>query len=270
MPSPNHIAVSGLSKTFPTDSWELTALADVNLTVRQGEFLSIIGPSGCGKTTLLKIIGGLMEPTTGWVHVGEAGPAEAQRRKELGFVFQDPSILPWRTVLDNVGLPLRVNKRGQHQASARAEELVEAVGLSEFSRYYPHQLSSGMKQRVALARALVFNPTVLLMDEPLGSLDEITRDLMRYELLRLWEATRKTVLMVTHSVTEAIILSDRVAVMSGRPGRIKQVIDIDIPRPRDESVERSEPFLDYTYRVKGLLADGGVDGPAVAGAGVRS
>ena len=269
MPSPNHIAASGLSKTFPSTGGELTALADVNLTVRQGEFVSMIGPSGCGKTTLLKIIGGLLEPTTGRVHVGEAGPAEAQRRKEIGFVFQDPSILPWRTVLGNVGLPLRVNKGGQSQDVARAEELVEAVGLSEFASYYPHQLSGGMKQRVALARALVFNPAVLLMDEPMSSLDEITRELMRYELLRLWEITKKTVLLVTHSVAEAVILSDRVAVMSGRPGRIKQVIDIDIPRPRDESVERSKAFLDYTYLIKGLLAEGEVHGPATAGAGRR-
>ena len=144
--------------------------------------------------------------------------------------------------------------------------MVDLVGLKDFARYYPHQLSGGMKQRVALARSLVFNPSLLLMDEPLGSLDEITRGLMRYELLRLWEVTQKTVVMVTHSVAEAIALSDRVAVMSGLPGRVKQVIDIDIPRPRDESVERSEAFLDYTDTVKRLLAEGGIRGPAPAGA----
>ncbi len=269
MPAAYEISAVGLSKIFSSNNGEMTALANVSLEVKQGEFLSIIGPSGCGKTTLLKIMGGLLEPTAGRVDIGDGGPEDAQGRKDIGFVFQDPAILPWRTVLDNIKLPLQVNRKAGTRELARARELVEMVGLGDFSGYYPHQLSGGMKQRVALARALVFNPTVLLMDEPLGSLDEITRGQMRYELLRLWEMTRKTVVMVTHSVVEAVVVSDRVAVMSGPPGRISGTIDIDLPRPRDESVERSDAFLDYTFRVKGLLAEGGVGGPAIAGASLR-
>ena len=260
------IAVSAVSMTFHSNGRELVALENVDLTVRPGEFMSVIGPSGCGKTTLLRIMGGLLEPTGGRVTVGSLDPKEAQARKEIGFVFQDPSLLPWRSVAENVRLPLQVNRRRNGTEAHSIDELVDLVGLREFSRYYPHQLSAGMKQRVALARALVFDPSLLLMDEPLGSLDEITRSAMRYELLRLWEATRKTVVMVTHSVPEAIVLADRVVVMEGLPGRIRGIFEIDIPRPRDETVERSERFLDYTYRIKELLADGGTGGAGAGGA----
>ncbi|MEE9285635.1 MAG: ABC transporter ATP-binding protein [Dehalococcoidia bacterium] len=263
MAVPDHIAVHALSKSFETNGHDLVALRGVELTVASGEFVSIIGPSGCGKTTLLKIIGGLLEPTAGKVTVRGVGPREAQRRKEIGFVFQDPSLLPWRTVISNVRLPLQVNRKGGNGAGPGAQALVEMVGLGQFADYYPHQLSAGMKQRVSLARALVFDPSLLLMDEPLGSLDEITRSAMRYELLRLWELTRKTVLMVTHSVAEAVVLSDRVAVMTGQPGRIDDIVTIDLPRPRGRGLERSEPFLDYTDRIQGLLARGGLVGTSI-------
>lgn len=250
----NHITASGVSKAFESNGAALIALQDLDLTVQRGEFLSIIGPSGCGKTTLLNIVGGLVDPTEGRIKIGDLSPMQAQKRKEIGFVFQDPGLLPWRTVLGNVRLPLHVNSKNQQQALGSPEHLVETVGLAKFSDYYPHQLSGGMKQRVALARALVFNPALLLMDEPLGALDEITRSLMRYELLKIWDSSQKTVVMITHSVVEAVIMSDRVAVMSGLPGSINKIINIDIPRPRDAQGERSTPFLHYVNQVKDALA----------------
>ena len=256
MSNPNHISASGVSKAFESNGASLLALKNVDLPVRRGEFLSIIGPSGCGKTTLLRIMGGLVDPTDGSIHIGDLSPIEAQKRKEIGFVFQDPALLPWRTVIGNVRLPLQVNRSNQKEATATPEDLVKTVGLTEFSEYYPHQLSGGMKQRVALARALAFNPSLLLMDEPLGALDEITRGLMRYELLRIWDASQKTVVMITHSVVEAVAMSDRVAVMSGLPGHIKEIINIDISRPRDEAGERSTSFLDQVNQVKDSLSRG--------------
>lgn len=235
-------------------SRSLTALAGVDLEVGHGEFVSIIGPSGDGKTTLLKAIGGLLKPSAGTVQIDSMPPLEAQRRKAIGFVFQDPSLLPWRTVLQNIALPLALNSGGGKRDVLKPERLLETVGLAEFRDYYPHQLSAGMKQRVAFARALVMNPDVLLMDEPLGALDEITRTAMRYELLRLWEESRKTVVLVTHSIPEAVIMSDRVVVMSARPGRIVQEILVDLPRPRQESLERSARFLDCADRIKDTLS----------------
>lgn len=269
-----HVSVIGLSQRFDSTGKALVALDGVDLNVRRGEFLSIIGPSGCGKTTLLRVVGGLLRPSAGTVLVGDSDPGEAQARKEIGFVFQDPALLPWRTVMDNVRLPLQVNRRGRERTAfgiprrggvappSGAAELVDMVGLGDFAGYYPHQLSGGMRQRVALARALVFDPSLLLMDEPLGALDEITRGVMRYELLRVWEITHKTVVMVTHGISEAVALSDRVAVMSGLPGRMRRIIDIEIPRPRDERMERSDAFLEYVEQIKGLLRDGPV-APAV-------
>jgi NitT/TauT family transport system ATP-binding protein len=259
-----HITVSVLSKRFRSKGRDLLVLADVSLGVAPGEFVSVIGPSGCGKTTLLRIIGGLLDPDAGEIMVRGAPPRDAQRRKDIGFVFQDPSLLPWRSVLDNVRFPLQVNRGSSASGSRTPEELVETVGLTEFARYFPHELSGGMKQRVALARALVFDPALLLMDEPLGSLDELTRQAMRYELLKLWEATRQTVVMVTHSIAEAVLLSDRVVVMTGLPGRINGAVDIDLPRPREAGIERSEAFLDYGDRIQRLLATGGPVGATAA------
>ncbi len=264
MPGVEHIVVSGLSKRFRSDGRDLLVLTDVSLTVEPGEFVSVIGPSGCGKTTLLRTIGGLIDPDTGDVKVQGQPPREAHRGKDIGFVFQDSSLLPWRSVIDNVRFPLQVNRGATANGSHTPEDLVETVGLTEFARYYPHELSGGMKQRVALARALVFDPALLLMDEPLGSLDELTRQAMRYEVLKLWEATRKTVVMVTHSVVEAVLLSDRVVVMTGRPGRICGVVNIDLPRPREAGIERSETFLDYGDRIQRLLAVGGPVGATAA------
>ena len=196
--------------------------------------------------------------------------SEAQRRKMIGFVFQDPSLLPWRTALQNIRLPLQLNVSQKPDGEDDPERLMEAVGLAEFRDYYPHQLSGGMRQRVALARALVLNPVVLLMDEPLGSLDEMTRIAMRYELLRMWELSRKTVVFVTHSIQEAVLLSDRVAVMSDRPGRIMGQVRIPAPRPRDESFEQSGIFLEYTQRIKEVLSLGASRGTLALEAQPRS
>lgn len=256
MDQPPQVVVRGLTHVYTSRSRSLTALSDVDLEVGGGVFVSVIGPSGGGKTTLLKAVGGLLEPTEGVVQVGGELPREAQRKKAIGFVFQDPSLLPWRTVLQNVALPLQVNRQRTGPDPEAPERILDAVGLTPFRDYHPHQLSGGMKQRVAFARALVTDPAVLLMDEPLGALDEITRGAMRYELLRLWESSSKTVLLVTHSIPEAIMMSDRVVVMSSRPGRVLQQVQIDLPRPREESLERSERFLDYAYQIKETLSQG--------------
>jgi NitT/TauT family transport system ATP-binding protein len=263
----SHVTVEGLTQVFQRGTRPFTALSNVNLRVGRGEFVSVIGPSGCGKSTLLRLIGGLLQPAAGRVDLAGATPAESQRRKTIGYVFQDPSLLPWRTVVANVALPLEVNRRPRGDGRRRdPRELLELVGLSQFEGYYPRELSGGMQQRVALARALVFEPSLLLMDEPLGALDEITRRAMRYELLRIWQARlpdgqahngqaigRKTVVFVTHSISEAITLSDRVVVMSGSPGTVRAVIEIDLPRPRDEDMETQPAFLDYAVRLRRLL-----------------
>jgi NitT/TauT family transport system ATP-binding protein len=256
-----HVSVEGLTQVFEEGDRSLTALSRLHLRVGWGEFVSVIGPSGCGKSTLLRVVGGLLEPSQGTVHLHGRSPHDAQRNKEIGYVFQDPSLLPWRTVLSNVSLPLEVNRRrrngGNRQRSPH--ELLELVGLQEFERYYPGELSGGMQQRVAIARALVFDPTLLLMDEPFGALDEITRQAMRYELLRIWaagsDASPKTVVFVTHSIPEAIALSDRVVVLSSSPGTVRAVIDIDLPRPRGEAMEMDEAFLSYVTQLRSLLRE---------------
>jgi NitT/TauT family transport system ATP-binding protein len=259
-----HIRVRSVDAVYDTAAGNrLVALSGVDLTVQRGEFVSIIGPSGCGKSTLLRLIGGLQFPSQGEVLVDGRSPREAQRRKQIGFVFQDPSLLPWRNVIDNVRLPVEVNKQqatsDRQQGRIQPGLLLETVGLEAFRDYYPHQLSGGMQQRVALARSLVTSPTLLLMDEPFGALDEITRSAMRYELLRIWrdEAASRgcTVVFVTHSIAEAVVLSDRVIVLTPRPGRIAGILSIHLPRPRDEEVELSPAFLDYTRSLRDLLRE---------------
>ena len=255
-----HIVVEGLGHVYSADSRWLTALDDLDLRVDRGSFLSIIGPSGAGKTTLLKILGGLIEPTEGAVRVDGLAPADAQRTRTFGYVFQDPSLLQWRTVAQNVALPLQLNRRVGQPVAEMVDRAVEAVGLTDFASYHPHRLSGGMRQRVALARALVMDPDVLLMDEPLGSLDEITRTEMRYEILRLWEGSDRTAVLVTHSIPEAVMTSDVVAVMSPAPGRIVERIEIDLPRPRDAMLERSARFLGYVSDLRDALSAGAARG----------
>ena len=238
----------------------MSALANISLEILRGQFVSIIGPSGCGKTTLLRITGGLLRPTEGEALVAGRPPEDAQQAREIGFVFQEPALLPWRTVLANVRLALEIDRLDQRSGLPGLEALLDTVGLADFRDYYPHQLSGGMQQRVAIARALSFSPSLFLLDEPFGALDEITRSAMRYELLRIWEgdrepAERKTALFVTHSIPEAIALADRVIVLSARPGTIRAQIDIELPRPRTQTVERSPAFLDYAELLRGLLAE---------------
>jgi NitT/TauT family transport system ATP-binding protein len=267
-----HVLVQGVDVVYEAQAQgPLIALSDLDLAVERGEFVSIIGPSGCGKSTLLRLIGGLQAPTSGRVLIDGNEPRLAQHTKQIGFVFQDASLLPWRNVIENVRLPLQVNRRSGLTASTAGtarkrgntapepQRLVELVGLDGFQRYYPHQLSGGMQQRVALARSLVTSPSLLLMDEPFGALDEINRSSMRYELLRVWRSEAAadgcTVVFVTHSITEAVLLSDRVVVLTPRPGTVAAVLDIDLPRPRDEEIELSPAFLEYTRRLRGLLRE---------------
>ncbi len=253
------VEVQGLTKVFRNNGRSLAALADVSLSIVAGEFLAVIGPSGCGKTTLLRTIGGLLASTSGEVRIGGDTPATAARAKQVGYVFQDASLLPWRTVLQNVRLPLEVNRHNHPEAHLRPERLLELMRLQEFRDYYPRQLSGGMQQRVALARTLVFDPTLLLMDEPFGALDEITRETMRYELLRIWQSPltnggrRKTVVFVTHSIAEAVLLADRVAVMTPSPGRVKAMVEVDLPRPRTEATEATDEFRHYAAELRSLL-----------------
>ena len=266
------VSIANVSKTFPAPpaaapeamaaagnapvaavAAGLEALRGVTVDIRPGEFLSVLGPSGCGKTTLLRIVGGLAAPSSGSVRIGDRSATEAQSHKLIGCVFQEPALLPWRTVLDNVRLPLAVNRRVQRAGATPPAELLQLVRLAEFAGYYPGQLSRGMQQRVGLARALALDPALLLMDEPFASLDEITREQMRFELLRIWDAARKTVLFVTHSITDAVLLSDRVAVLSARPGRLRAVLPIELDRPRTAGIERSSEFTAAYARVHDLV-----------------
>ncbi|MDR1796031.1 MAG: ABC transporter ATP-binding protein [Clostridiales Family XIII bacterium] len=221
----------------------LTALKDVTLGVHKGEFLSIVGPSGCGKSTFLYVLAGLIKKTSGAAYIdGEEITGPALNR---GIIMQQYALFPWRTVQKNVEYGLEVKKLPKQERARVADEFIELVGLSEFSNRYPYELSGGMKQRIAIARALAYDPEVLLMDEPFAAVDEQTRGFLHAELLRIWEKTNKTILFVTHSIDEAIFLADRVAIMSASPGTIREVLDIDLPRPRSEEMKSSREFARY-------------------------
>ena len=252
----SHISVNELSHSFKTEHGNLNAIINININVDHGDFVSVIGPSGCGKTTLLKCIGGLIDPADGYVCINGSPVKESIQEKSMGMVFQDPCLLPWKTVIQNVELLASLNGQDKEDTSSLALSILNTVGLTDFRSYYPFQLSGGMKQRVSLARALCLEPSVLLMDEPLGSLDEITRSTLRYELANIWESTGKTIVLVTHSISEAVLLSDRIIVMSKRPGRIMGELDIDLERPRKEATEESEQFQVYVRMIKELLAAG--------------
>ena len=258
MPSPTvaapadaFLSLHSVAHAFAVDGRRVPALGRTDLSLPAGMLLSVIGPSGCGKSTLLRIAGGLLAPTSGAVRIAGGSPGEAQRQKQIGFVFQDPALLPWRTVAENVRLPLEVNRR--RRPAVDIDTLLALVGLGHVRAYYPHQLSGGMRQRAALARALALDPSLLLMDEPFGALDDITRTELRYELLRIRARSRATVLFVTHSIVEAVVLSDRVAVMTGRPGRITALIDIELPHPRTPAGEETSEFLAYARRLRAAL-----------------
>ena len=249
------IEVENLSLTFETGDGPVFALSDVSLTVRAGDFVSFIGPSGCGKTTLLRVIADLERQTGGRIAVNGMTPEEARLRRAYGYVFQAPALYPWRTVERNVMLPLEIMGLGAAERRARAERYLALVNLGGFEKKFPWQLSGGMQQRVSIARALSFEPDLLLMDEPFGALDEITRDHLNEQLLRLWERTGKTVVFVTHSIPEAVFLSSKIVVMSPRPGRIVDVIDCKLPPDRTLDIRESSRFAEIAHRVReGLRA----------------
>ena len=249
-----------MSKTYASGSGEVHALADVSLTVTRGEFVTVIGPSGCGKTALLRLAAGLAAPDGGQVSVYGEPVARAVAEKQIGFVPQSPALLPWRTVLDNVTFPLQVNRRHTPAVRPDPRELLAALGLADAADRMPHELSGGMQQRVAIARAFVFDPPVLLMDEPFAAVDELTREALRHELLTAWQQSGKTVLFVTHSVAEAVALSDRVVVMSAETHGIQRVIDVPLARPRDDLVETTQKFQklerELRLELRGGLATG--------------
>ena len=248
------VELRGVDKVFGGgDQPATTALEGIDLAIRAGEFLSLIGPSGCGKSTLLRITGDLTAPSRGTVVVNGKPADRARRDRDYGMVFQAPVLFEWRTVEDNVKLPLEIQGAGSAKRTARAREMLELVELGDFLGHYPYQLSGGMQQRVAIARALAFEPAILLMDEPFGALDEMTRERMNSEVLRIWERTGTTVVFVTHSIPEAVFLSSRVVVMSARPGRITKVIDVDLPRPRNEDTRETRRYFELVTEVREAL-----------------
>lgn len=232
---------------------DLLALDGLSLAVAEGEFLAIVGPSGCGKSTLLRLLAGLLQPIAGEVRF--RGQPHTAPRREIGFVFQRANLMPWRTVLDNITLPLEIDGLPKPERAARARQQIALVGLEGFADAYPRQLSGGMQQRVALARALIHEPSVLLLDEPFGSLDALTRERMNAELLRIWHLRRPTVVMVTHSISEAVLLADRVLVLSSRPGSVRAEFAVAWPRPRDINLTAEPAFVALTRAVRAQIVD---------------
>jgi NitT/TauT family transport system ATP-binding protein len=248
------VSVKGVSKQFKGGT---TALQDIDLEIEQGEFISLIGPSGCGKSTLLRIIGDLIEPSRGEVSVNGKSARQARRDHDYGIVFQDAVLYDWRTVARNIALPLELAGWERDRRKQRVDEMLKLVELQGFADHYPWQLSGGMQQRVSIARALSFDPALLLMDEPFGALDEMTRERLNAELLDIWQASASTVVFVTHSIAEAVFLSTRVVVMSARPGRISKLIPIDLPQPRTGATREDSRFFELATEVREALHMGG-------------
>ena len=250
------IAFEDLSLVFETADGPVHALSHIDLAIGQGEFVSLIGPSGCGKTTLLRVIADLEKATSGRLTVNGVTPEQARLNRSYGYVFQAPALYPWRTVSRNVALPLEIMGFSKVQREARVKAGLDLVNLTGFDRKFPWQLSGGMQQRASIARALTFDPALLLMDEPFGALDEIVRDKLNEQLLRLWDKTGKTVVFVTHSIPEAVFLSTRIVVMSPRPGRVHDVIACDFPRDRNLDIRETPGFLAVAHRVREGLREG--------------
>ena len=257
MTSENVVSVKDVSKVFGKGG--VVALQGIDLDVERGDFVSLIGPSGCGKSTLLRIIGDLVQPSTGDVVVNGKPAERARRDRDYGIVFQAPVLFDWRTVAKNIALPLEMQRWDRARRQARVAEMVELVELAGFEKHFPWQLSGGMQQRVSIARALAFSPPLLLMDEPFGALDEMTRERLNLELLRIWSDTSSTVIFVTHSISEAVFLSTRVAVMSPRPGRISALVDIDLPQPRTAETREHPRFFELVTEVREALHATGAD-----------
>lgn len=245
-----HIHMNGVSLTFHTASRQVKALQQVDLDVTEGEFIALLGPTGCGKSSLLRLVCDLLQPTEGRITVCGRPPAEARRANDFGFVFQEPALLANRTALENVRLPLEVVGYPAEQRTERCETLLESVGLLGFKDAYPHELSGGMRQRVAIVRALAWNPPILLMDEPFSALDEITKEQLQDDLLELWSREKKTILFVTHNITEAVYLADRVIIMSSHPGKVRSVIPVELPRPRGSAVRETSAFLSHVRKAR--------------------
>ena len=250
------IEINGLSLSFDTADGPVQALSNVDLKIARGDFVAFIGPSGCGKTTLLRAVADLESPTSGSIRVNGMSPREARAGRAYGYVFQAPALYPWRTVARNIALPLEIMGFSRADREARVAKGLELVNLSGFGAKYPWQLSGGMQQRASIARALSFDPDLLLMDEPFGALDEIVRDMLNQQLLRLWEVTDKTVLFVTHSIPEAVFLSTHIVVMSPRPGRIYDVIECNFPRDRTLEIRETPEFIAVANRVRRGLREG--------------
>jgi NitT/TauT family transport system ATP-binding protein len=248
------VACAGVTVRFVTDRRTVTAIEDVSFAVGQGGFLSLLGPSGCGKSTLLRVVADLVEPSAGAARVLGVSPAQARRDRSIGFVFQDSALLAWRTALQNVALPLEVGGRRALPAGAPTpRELLKLVGLEGWENSFPHELSGGMRQRVSLARALLGAPSILLMDEPFGALDEFTRDRLNAELRRIWRETGTTILFVTHSVYEAAFLGQQVMVLAANPGRVREIVPVDLPEDRGLAIRETEPFARLVTRLRNLL-----------------
>ncbi|MDG6995552.1 MAG: ABC transporter ATP-binding protein [Nitrososphaerota archaeon] len=248
----NIIEIQGLSKVYATrNQKKVVAFRDVSLDIKRHEFVSLLGPSGCGKTTVLNVIAGLIPSTTGSVKL--EGKEVKQPMRDVGFVFQQPTLLQWRNVMDNVLFPIEMLHRNRRDYEKRALQLLELVGIEEFRSHFPYQLSGGMQQRAAICRALIHDPSILLMDEPFAALDALTREFMNNELQDLWMNERKTVILVSHSIPETVYLSDRVVIMSERPGTIVGIEKIDMPRPRSADMRDSEEFTVHSRRLRSLL-----------------
>ena len=254
------IDINNLFLTFETQTEPVHALSDINLKVEPGDFVSLIGPSGCGKTTLLRVIADLEKPTSGSITVEGKSAQQARLDRSYGYVFQTPALLPWRNIESNIHLPLEMSGYSRSEQKNLSDQYLSLVSLSGFEKKYPWQLSGGMQQRVSIARALSFNPDMLLMDEPFGALDEITRDRLNEELLRLWEKTKKTVVFVTHSIPEAVFLSSKIVVMSARPGKIINVIETNFPKNRTLDIRETTEFLEASQLVREGLKEGHSDG----------
>jgi NitT/TauT family transport system ATP-binding protein len=250
------VSAQNLSLTFQTNDGPVHALSEVNLDVQQGDFISFIGPSGCGKTTFLRVIADLEKPTGGTISVNGMTPEQARLKRAYGYVFQAASLLPWRTIEKNIAIPLEIMGYDRADQKARIERVLNLVDLSNFSKKYPWQLSGGMQQRASIARALAFDADLLLMDEPFGALDEIVRDHLNEQLLKLWDTTNKTICFVTHSIPEAVYLSTKIVVMSPRPGRVTDIIDSLLPKERPLDIRETPEFLAIAARVRDGLRAG--------------